>query len=168
MELHLGPRLCAFSYSTRPPAKMVTGNDSGDSQVLPSLLEQVSSKIRQVCADGAYDAENCYQAIQGRHAQSTISPRRGAKFKSSLHLHEPFHPRDQNLKTIKKWGIKRWQKNSGYHQRGLAETAMSGFKTLFTARLRNRRFENQGTEALIKCRALNIMTKLGMPITMAA
>ena len=37
------------------------------------------------------------------------------------------------------------------------------FKSLFGPRLSARRFDNQQTEALAKCMALNRMTSLGMP-----
>ena len=57
-----------------------------------------------------------------------------------------------------------WKKLKGYHIRSLAETAMFRFKTLFGAILSSRKKESQQTEVLVKCRALNTMTRLGMPI----
>ena len=40
---------------------------------------------------------------------------------------------------------------------------MYRMKTIFDGSLSARLFESQCTEAFIRCRALNIMTRLGMP-----
>jgi hypothetical protein len=60
---------------------------------------------------------------------------------------------------------KLWKKLKGYHRRSLAETAMFRFKRLFGSDLRNRMLETQKAELRAKCQALNIMTRLGMPIS---
>ena len=62
---------------------------------------------------------------------------------------------------------KAWKIHSGYHRRSLAETAMSRFKTLFGERLSNRRFDTQTTQAYARLAAMNSMTQLGMPNTVA-
>ena len=41
---------------------------------------------------------------------------------------------------------------------------MSRFKALVGAKLAAREFENQQVEALVKCRVLNRMASLGMPL----
>jgi hypothetical protein len=53
--------------------------------------------------------------------------------------------------------------DSGYHRRSLAETVLFRWKTLFGGRLRERLFEAQGTERLVRCAVLNRMPHLGMP-----
>jgi len=58
---------------------------------------------------------------------------------------------------------KEWKKKSNYHKSSLAETAMYRLKTIFDDSLRSKIFENQETEALLRCSALNKMTLLGMP-----
>jgi len=60
-------------------------------------------------------------------------------------------------------GRKCWKQESGYHQHSLVETAIFRLKTLFGGHLQNRVFEHQATEAFIRCRALNLITQLGMP-----
>ena len=60
-------------------------------------------------------------------------------------------------------GRKKWKRESGYHQRSLAETAIYRFKTTFGAHLQARKLPQQDTEAKVKCTALNRMTPLGMP-----
>ena len=72
-------------------------------------------------------------------------------------------PRDDIIRSIRLLGRKEWKKQSGYHKRSLAETAMYRLKMIFNENLRVRIFENQSTEAFLRCRALNKMTQLGMP-----
>ena len=69
----------------------------------------------------------------------------------------------ENIRAIRKQGLKKWKQQSGYHRRSLAETAMFRLKTIFGNQLTSRKFDNQLVEAIIKCRALNFMTELGMP-----
>jgi len=45
----------------------------------------------------------------------------------------------------------------------LSETGMFRLKTIFGDRISARTFENQRTQLLIRCMALNRMTTLGMP-----
>ena len=60
---------------------------------------------------------------------------------------------------------KLWKKLKGYHRRSLAETAMFRFKRLFGNDSRSRTLETQRAESMAKCKALNIITRLGMPIS---
>jgi hypothetical protein len=54
---------------------------------------------------------------------------------------------------------------SGATRQSLAENAVSRFKALFGVKLAARAVENQQVEALVKCRVLNRMTALGLPIS---
>jgi len=72
-------------------------------------------------------------------------------------------PRDEHLRTIRRTGRAAWKKESSYHRRSLAETAMFRIKTLFGERIRSRSFEGQAAEMLTRCAALNRMTHAGMP-----
>lgn len=162
-KLHLGINPKTHSIE----AAVVTTNDFKDNEVIEDLLNQAENSLQEICADGAYDTENCYQAIDACGAKAIIPPRKGAKIKQRAHPNRIPHPRDENLRAIRKSTRKQWKKNSGYHKRSLAETAMFRFKKIFGATLMSRTFDNQAVEALIKCRALNIMTGLGMPITVA-
>jgi hypothetical protein len=67
------------------------------------------------------------------------------------------------LRQCQRQGQKPWQQTSGYHRRGLAETAMFRIKTLCGPKLKNRRFDTQTTDAHARIAAMNIMTRLGMP-----
>jgi Transposase DDE domain len=138
---------------------LITRKDVVDPRVLPRLLKQVEGQIERVTADGAYDSRECYRAIHQRGAQAIIPPRTG----STLWEDEYLQQRNQNLRGVRKWGVKGWKKKAGYHRRSLVETAMYRLKTLFADKLRSRRVERQATEVRIRCRAMNRMTELGMP-----
>lgn len=146
----------------------VTGNDTADGEMLAPLLDQLpaSVSVDQVSADGAYDKRVCYEALRERRIPHiAIPPQHNAKIWSHGNARAPRHPRDDNLRGIRAAGRKRWKEQIGYHRRSLAETAMFRLKTIFTDKVRSRIFGNQRTELLLRCRALNLMTSLGMPDT---
>lgn len=140
-------------------ATSLTDKDVLDRNALAGLLEQTESEVERVCADGAYDFEQCYRAIKQQQAQALIPPREDAVVRGR----SPFEQRDENVRGIRKRGRKQWKKVSGYHQRSLVETAFFRLKTLFSDRLRSRRTDTQTTEASIRCLAMNRMTSRGMP-----
>ena len=63
--------------------------------------------------------------------------------------------------------MKKWKVDSGYHQRSLSETAMYRLKQLMGSELSSRTFSRQAVEIFVRCKAINIMTELGMPETYA-
>jgi transposase len=140
-------------------AALPTDKDTLDRNALPALLKQTEAEVGTVCADGAYDFEQCYRAIKEREAVALIPPRRDAVIRGK----SPFEQRDENLRGIRKRGRKQWKRRSGYHQRSLVECAFFRLKTVFSDRLRARRTDTQATEAKVRCAALNRMTSLGMP-----
>jgi hypothetical protein len=88
-----------------------------------------------------------------------IPPRKG----STLWTDEYLQQRNQNLRGVRKWGLKGWKKKSGYHKRSLVETAIFRLKTLFADKLKSREAHRQATEVMVRCAAMNRMTELGMP-----
>jgi hypothetical protein len=140
-------------------ATLITNNDVVDPRVLPKLLKQVAEPIERVTADGAYDSRECYRAVYNRAACAVIPPRRGSTFWTQEYLEQ----RNSNLREVRKLGIKGWKKRSGYHRRSLIETAIFRLKTLFADKLKSREVQRQATEVMIRCAAMNRMTKLGMP-----
>lgn len=138
---------------------LITDKELLDRNALPELLEQTDAKIKAVCADGAYDFEQCYRAIKRREATALIPPRSDAIIRGK----SPFEQRDENVRAISKLGRKQWKRKSGYHERSLVECAFFRMKTIFSYKLRSRTVERQKIEATIRGMALNRMTKLGMP-----
>jgi Transposase DDE domain len=145
----------------------ITTNAIDDAEMLAPLLATAKESclpggITQCSGDGAYDKMKCYDALEGIRA--TIPPRKDAK----IHRHGnckavPKHPRDENLRAIRKQGRKAWKKGRGYHRRSKAEVAMFRYKTIFGGTMNAREMERQKREGQIKCRILNLMTHNGMP-----
>jgi hypothetical protein len=140
-------------------AASISDKDLLDRNALPDLLEQTTSEIERVCADGAYDFEQCYRAIKKREAIALIPPRSDAVIRGK----SPFEQRDENLRGIRKLGRKQWKVESTYHRRSLVETAFFRLKTIFSDKLRARRMDAQSAEARVRCLVMNRMTSLGMP-----
>lgn len=144
-------------------AAVVTTNDYHDCEVLPDLLDSIEGDIEQVSGDGAYDTFDCYEAIEQRQAKGVIPPRKDAKIHQHGNCKAKPHPRDQNLRRIRKVGRKRWKRESDYHRRSISETTMFRFKVIFGGKLRSRQFDNQAVELFLQCAALNRMIQLGKP-----
>lgn len=144
-------------------AALITDKDLLDRNAMAGLLGQTAGEVERVCADGAYDFEQCYRAIKQREAVALIPPRSDAVIRGK----SPFEQRDENLRGIHKLGRKQWKRKSTYHQRSLVECAFFRLKTVFSDKLRSRTEERQKIEATIRCVALNRMTKLGMPKSVA-
>lgn len=144
-------------------AAVVSTNDVADCEALPEILDGIEQEISQVSGDGGYDTLDCYDAITVRGAVSTIPPRRNAKIQQHGNRQAPPHPRDENLRRIRKVGRKRWKQESGYHRRSLSETTMFRLKSIFGGRLRRRGFDNQAVELFLQCAALNRMIQQCSP-----
>ncbi len=113
----------------------------------------------------AYDWQGVYDALKERSARAVIPPRRDAKIKRHGNTPGPRLDRDENLRRIRQIGRSAWKEESGYHRRSLGETAMFRMKTIFGSGVASRRPEQQAKEIGIRCRALNIMTHQGMPVS---
>lgn len=142
---------------------VVTSNQYQDGQVLPDLLDGIEDEIEQVSGDGAYDHRDCYDVISARQARAIIPPRKNAKIWQHGNSKAPPHPRDQNLRRIRRVGRAKWKRESDYHRRSLAETNMFRLKTIFGGKLRSRHFDNQAVEVFLQCAALNRMIMLAKP-----
>ena len=143
----------------RVRAALITNKEVVDPRVLPRLLQAVEEPIERVTADGAYDSRECYKAIDQCQARAIIPPRKGSTLWADKYLKQ----RNQNLRGVRKLGVKGWKKKSGYHRRSLVETAIYRLKTLFADKLKSREGDRQVTEVMTRCLALNRMTELGMP-----
>ncbi|MEP1075108.1 IS5 family transposase [Leptolyngbya sp. PL-A3] len=144
-------------------AAVVTTNDYHDGEVLADVLDGIQSPIEQVSTDGAYDHRHCYEEIAAKGAKAVVPPRKDAKIWQHGNRQGKPHPRDENLRSIRKHGRKRWKQDSGYHRRSIAETTMFRFKTIFGSNLSARQFDNQAVELFIKCAALNRMIQIAKP-----
>jgi len=158
-KVHLG----VDAASGEIVAAVVTTNNYSDSQVLPDLLEQVEEGVAQVSGDGGYDKRQCYEAIEGRHAQATIPPQHNAKIWQHGNTKAARRARDENLRRIRQIGRAAWKRESGYHRRSVAESVMFRLKTIFRDRVTARGFAGQAGQVLVRCATLNRLTQLGRP-----
>lgn len=157
-----------FHFAVDPDGEFraveLTENSVGDSETVQDLFNQESASIDTLITDGAYDTKNVYDVCKERNVPHiVIPPREGAKIWNHGNTSGPPHPRDQNLRMIRKTSIKSWKEETGYHLRSLAENAVYRFKTILGNQLNARKLANQKTESLIKASILNRMMKLGMP-----
>jgi hypothetical protein len=149
-------------------AERVTANSVDDAQAGVDMLQEMEETPETVSGDGAYDKRKFYDECQAQRIDNVIiPPQRNAKIWQHGNSKEPPHPRDENVRYIRRHGRKKWKRESGYHQRSLAETAMFRFKQTFGTKLNARSHERQHTEVAIKCAILNRFTAIGMPETHA-
>ena len=144
-------------------AEALTSRRCDDAEVVPALLAQIDPPVAKLYGDGAYDKWKLYDGLAQAEIQPVIPPRRGASIRRHGNSAAPRLPRDEALRGIRRVGRKRWKRQSGYHRRSLVETSMSRLKQAFGPRLKNKSFENQQTEARLRCKLLNRFTQLGMP-----
>ena len=143
----------------------VTNNDIDDASMLEPLLEQIPLSIAKVAADGAYDRQKVYDYLQKRQIQALIPPRVNAIVWKDKQGQILAHQRNQAVIACKDFGSSEWKKQTGYHRRSMAETAMYRLKTTFSDRLKSRLINNQKVEVRIKANCLNLFSKLIRPKT---
>jgi hypothetical protein len=117
-------------------AAVASTNDLGDLELLPDLLKLIQSEIERVCAEGAYDTWKRYDAIERRGAKVAIPPHKNTVIWQQGNHKVPVHPRDQNLRAIRRHGRKRWKQAVSYHRRSLSESTMFRHKHAFTGIVR--------------------------------
>jgi len=141
-----------------------SGSNVSDDEMFVDMIKQTDQEIEQVSLDGAYDRKKVYQALEDKKIKKVaIPPRKGARIWKHGNSSGERLVRDENLRHIRRTGRKKWKRESNYHRRSLAETAMFRFKKIFGDKLESRKQENQFQEMHIKSAILNQMTHLGMP-----
>ncbi len=157
--------LAVDSESGEIQAVALTEAGVHDAKAVRPMLAEVERPLASAAGDGSYDRREVYQALQEHSpgVRIAIPPRRDARIWRHGNAKGPPHPRDENLRYIRRHGRRAWKRHSGYHRRSLAETAVFRLKTIFGPSLSARMLETQQTQARIRCRALNVMTHLGMP-----
>jgi len=148
-------------------ASALTTTEEGDAALVGSLLEQITSPIASVIADGAYDGEPVYRAVAERQPDPPVAvviPPRATAVASPTADTAPSQ-RDGHIRMIQDKGRMGWQKAVGYGRRSLGETAVSRYKAIIGRGLRARTLPAQKTEARVACSVLNRMTWLGVPVS---
>ena len=144
-------------------AVALTSKKRDDADLVPEILAQIDPPVAKLYGDGAYDKWKLYDVLAREEILPVIPPRRGAAIRRHGNCAGNPLPRDEALRGIRRLGRRRWKHEIGYHRRSLVETSMSRLKRAFGTRLKNKRFENQQTEARLRCKLLNRFTQLGLP-----
>ena len=146
-------------------ASTVTESNEQDPSQVPTLLDQIDPEIDRFIADGIYDGEPVYTAVENHSpgARVIIPPRKDAVLSPSARSSPT--QRDQHLMAIESEGRFAWKRTSGYYDQADAENAFSRFKRTFGDRLRSKRDEAQEREASLACKLLNRMRELGRPLS---
>ncbi len=130
-----------------------------DSEAFPGLIRQTHRKIRAASADGAYDTRLCHDELRRKKISALIPPRKGAGYWPG-----EYADRNRAVANQRMTGSNaRWKWTTDYNRRSIAETAMYRVKQLFGGSLTLRDYDGQVAEAMALVRALNKMTKAGMP-----
>jgi hypothetical protein len=137
----------------------VTTEAWADCEVLAGLIDQIDGAIEQIDGDGVDDTREAYAVSKQWDAKLVVPPRDNAV------AWEDGHSRNEVLEQIESKGLATWKNASGYHQRSLAENAMYRLKQLFGDHLASRLFETQVVAVHARVAAMNIMTYLGMPVS---
>ena len=137
--------------------------DEQDPSQVPELLDQIDEAIDRFVADGIYDQQPVYAAVDDHSpgAQVIIPPRKDAVLSPTARSSPT--QRDQHLLAIEREGRFAWKRTSGYYAQSHAENAFARFKRTFGDRLRAKRDEAQEREASLACQLLNRMLELGRP-----
>ncbi len=131
---------------------------------MPALLKQIESPLASACADGAYDKDAVYQAIENHTATRSprvlIPPKKNAQLKPEVAVSRE---RNRNIRSRARLGKRQWHTKSGYSRRSLVENTIYRYKLLIGPTMRSRTLQGQRVEARVGCRILNTMAGLGMP-----
>jgi hypothetical protein len=144
-------------------AECLTSKKCDDADLVPEMLRQIDRPVAKLYGDGAYDKWKLYEVLEREEIMPVVPPRRTATVRKHGNCAGKPLARDESLRGIRRVGRRRWKHEVGYHRRSLVETSMSRLKRAFGPRLKNKRFENQQTEARLRCKLLNRFTHLGLP-----
>jgi Transposase DDE domain len=115
----------------------VTSKSARDASRVPALLRQIESPLASACADGAYDKDAVYQAIENHTATRSprvlIPPKKNAQLKSKVGV---LRERNRNIRSRGRLGRRQWHTKSGYSRRSLVENTIYRSKTIIGPRSR--------------------------------
>jgi Transposase DDE domain len=145
-------------------AEVLTDQDTSDVSQLETLLDQIDDRIDRFTADGAYDGQPTYAAIQ-RHSPSAriIIPPRSTSIPKVIH--GPPIQREAHVISLAQEGRILWQERNDYGKRSRVETTMGRYKRGSGHRLNARTYVNQQAEASRRCYILNRRLACARPVS---
>ncbi len=144
-------------------ANDLTENSIDDADVVDELLSQIKNEIDSFTGDGAYDKNKVYLTLKSHQINPIIPPRKNARIRKHGNAKGVSYCRDINIRSIRKFGRKKWKEKKKYHRRSLSETEMFRYKIIIGDKLKSRILIKQKNESKVACKALNKMTMCGMP-----
>ncbi|UNB79704.1 IS5 family transposase [Klebsiella pneumoniae] len=135
-------------------------NNVTDSEAFPGLIRQTHRKIRSAAADGAYDTRLCHDELRRKKISALIPPRKGAGYWPG-----EYADRNRAVANQRMTGSNaQWKWTTDYKPSlDSGNGDVPWVKQLFGGSLTLRDYDGQVTEAMALVRALNKMTKAGMP-----
>lgn len=144
-------------------AEQLTGNSGKDSDAGVKLLEDQGG-VTEFTGDSGYDERKIYiECLKKGIVKIRVPPRKNARIWLHGNKKGERHPRDENLRRIRKVGKHKWKDEVNYHQREKAENTIYRVKTIFGDKIASRQTKRQENEVKLMIKGLNIMTNLGMP-----
>lgn len=134
-------------------------NNVTDAEAFPGLIRQTHRKIRVACADGAYDTIRCHDELRRKKIKAFITPRTRAGYWPAVYADRNQAVARPRLTESNAY----WEWHTLYNRRSVTETAIYRVKHLFGGHLTLRDYDAQVGEAMAMIRALNKMTRAGMP-----
>ncbi|WP_429867054.1 transposase [Escherichia coli] len=143
----------------KKPFTFILETERGLNLSIQAVPRETHRKIRSAAADGAYDTRLCHDELRRKKISALIPPRKGAGYWPG-----EYADRNRAVANQRMTGSNaRWKWTTDYNRRSIAETAMYRVKQLFGGSLTLRDYDGQVAEAMALVRALNKMTKAGMP-----
>jgi hypothetical protein len=177
LKLHIG-----VDYTSRMiVSSNISSSNASDGKYLKGLLRKAKQNcghgkgrkiIEQVVGDGAYGGNDLYRYVEKSGSKLLVPPQINAVVHYDIEgdvrngkiIDSPgWETRNNYIRDIKRLGRDEWKKQSGYHKRSLAETAMSRLMRIFGGRLKSKTRRNQVAEANIRILLLNTFTSCGLP-----
>ncbi len=141
----------------------LTSKSAPDASRIPALVKQIKRPLASVCADGAYDSEAVYKAVENhtkdRSPKVLIPPKKNARVRPAT---PTTRERNRNIRSRARLGKRQWHTRSGYSRRSMAENTMSRYKCIIGPTMRSRTLQGQRVEARLGCRSEQD-GRLGMP-----
>lgn len=111
---------------------------------VPALLKQIESRLASVSADGAYDKQSVYEAIENHTDTGSprvlIPPEKNAQLKPEAAV---LRERNRNIRSRARLGRRRWHTKSGYSRRSIVENAIYRYKAIIGTDMRSRASEQK-------------------------
>lgn len=166
VKVHLG----IIHGSQDIAASLMTEPTVHDGTALPALLDQLPATMQpdEIIGDGAYGGNALYADAKRRGAKLLVPPPKNALWHGDIEngelVDEPgWEVRNGYIRDRRRLGDAEWKRQTGYHRRSLAETAMFRLKNTFGGNLRSRTRANQAAEVHVRVSLLNMFTSYGLP-----